>query len=146
MVVNLPKAVNRIFISKHSNVNKSTSYINYNKILKLQTLIIHQSNKNFHRDIFRDKYFFPAMQIGFFPTINRIEGVPVLNWHDVEVDKPGEGVLVHGVNVGEVSDREEEDWGVFGDGTVAHTTCVNLLLCLLCNLSKGKIKSIHHFL
>lgn len=69
---------------------------------------------------------------------NRTRNLPVVNRHDVEVDKPGQWVLVHGVNVGEVSDGEEENGGVFGDGTVSHTTRVNLLLGLLCNLGKAK--------
>lgn len=68
-----------------------------------------------------------------------------MNRHDVEVDKPGQRVLVHGVNVGEVSDGEEENGGVFGDGTVAHTTRVNLLLGLLCNLGKAKKRFIHSY-
>lgn len=76
---------------------------------------------------------------------NRTRNLPVVNRHDVEVDKPGQWVLVHGVNVGEVSDGEEENGGVFGDGTVAHTTRVNLLLGLLCNLGKAK-KDFHSFL
>lgn len=32
-----------------------------------------------------------------------------VNGHDEEVDEPGERVLVHGVDVGQVSDGEEED-------------------------------------
>lgn len=76
---------------------------------------------------------------------NRTRNLPVVNRHDVEVDKPGQWVLVHGVNVGEVSDGEEENGGVFGDGTVAHTTRVNLLLGLLSNLGKAKKRFIHSY-
>lgn len=65
---------------------------------------------------------------------NRLRNLPVVNRHDVEVDEPGQGVLVHGVNVGEVSNGEEQNGGVLGDGTVAHTTLFNLLLGLLSNL------------
>ena len=50
---------------------------------------------------------------------------------DVEVDKPGERVLVHGINVGQVSDGEEENAGVLGDGTVARPRFVQLFLGLL---------------
>ena len=35
--------------------------------------------------------------------------IPLADGVEEEVDKPGEGVLVHGVNVGEVCDGEEED-------------------------------------
>lgn len=57
-------------------------------------------------------------------------------------DEPLEGVLVHGVNVGEVSNGEEQNGGVLGDGTVAHTTLFNLLLRLLSNLGEAKKDSV----
>ena len=34
--------------------------------------------------------------------------VPLIDGVEEEVDEPGEGVLVHGVNVGQVCDGEEE--------------------------------------
>lgn len=43
---------------------------------------------------------------------------PVIDGDDVEVDKPRQGVLVHGVNVGELCDGEEQHRAVGGDGTV----------------------------
>ena len=52
-------------------------------------------------------------------------------WYMRSVYLPSQGVLVHGVYVGEVGDREEEDGGVDGDGCVAHTSRVDLLLRLL---------------
>ena len=57
-----------------------------------------------------------------------------MNGHDVEVDEPGERVLVHGVDVGQVGDAEEEDGRVLGDGAVALACLVDLLLRLLSHL------------
>ena len=50
------------------------------------------------------------------------------NGLQVEVDEPGEGVLVHGLNVGQVRDAEEQDGGVGGHGLVAVASVVNLML------------------
>jgi len=58
--------------------------------------------------------------------------VPVLDGHDEEVDKPGEGVLVHGVDVGQVCQGEEEDGGVACNGAVTHAGRLNLLLFPVC--------------
>lgn len=44
---------------------------------------------------------------------------PVLYGVDVEIDEPVEGVLVHGVNVGQIRNAEEEDGRVLGDRPVA---------------------------
>ena len=44
---------------------------------------------------------------------------------------PCEWVLVHGLDVGQIGDREEEDAGVCGDGLVTHTCLVDHLLRLL---------------
>ena len=55
----------------------------------------------------------------------------VVDAHDEEGDEPGERVLVHGVDVGEVGDGEEEDGGVDGDRFVAHSSRVDLLFSLL---------------
>ena len=51
-------------------------------------------------------------------------------------DEPLEGVLVHGVNGGQVSHTEEEDLGVDGHRDVERPRLVYVLLCLLGN---------HHF-
>lgn len=50
-----------------------------------------------------------------------------------EVNEPGEGVLIHGLDVREVGDGEEENGAVDGDGRVTHAGCVDLLLGLLSN-------------
>lgn len=60
--------------------------------------------------------------------------LPVMNGADVEVDKPAEGVLVHGVNVGQVSDAEEQHGRVLCHGPVRLPRLRDLQLCLLCNL------------
>ena len=52
-------------------------------------------------------------------------------WYIGSVYLPCQRILVHGVYVGEVGDREEEDGGVDGDGCVAHPSRVDLLLRLL---------------
>lgn len=59
---------------------------------------------------------------------------PVLNRINVEVNKPVERVLVHRVYVGQISNAEEQDRGVFGNGSVSLSRLCNLDLCLLCNL------------
>ena len=48
-------------------------------------------------------------------------------------DKPLEGVLVHGVYVGEVCDAEEEDLSVDGNRDVEGARFVNILLSLFRN-------------
>ena len=53
---------------------------------------------------------------------------------NVEIDKPREGVLVHGVNVREVCNAKEQDAGMFSDRPVAGTGLVQFLLCLLGDL------------
>ena len=50
-----------------------------------------------------------------------------------EIHEPGERVLVHGLNVGQVSDGEEQNGGVDCDRFVTKTCLVNLDLCCLCN-------------
>lgn len=59
---------------------------------------------------------------------------PVLYRVIVEVDKPAKSVLVHWVYVGEVSNTEEQDGGMFRNGSVTLSGLCNLDLCLLCNL------------
>lgn len=56
---------------------------------------------------------------------------PVLDGIDVEVDEPAQRVLVHGVYVGQVSDTEEQDGGVLGNGPVAFSRLCYFDLCLL---------------
>lgn len=60
---------------------------------------------------------------------------PVLYRVYVEVDKPDEGVLVHGVNVGEISNTKEEDGRMLGDLSVALSGLCYLEFCFLCNLN-----------
>ena len=52
-------------------------------------------------------------------------------------DEPLEGVLVHGVNVGQVSGAEEEDLRAHSHWDVAAAGGVNVLLCLLCRRHFG---------
>lgn len=59
---------------------------------------------------------------------------PVLDRVDVEVDKPVEGVLVHWVYVGQISDAEEQDGRVLGNVPVTLSRLCNLFLCLFCDL------------
>lgn len=59
---------------------------------------------------------------------------PVKYGVDIEVDKPVERVLIHGVNVGQVCNTEEEDGGVLSDGSVALSRLGYFNLSLLCNL------------
>lgn len=59
---------------------------------------------------------------------------PVMYGADIEVDKPVERVLIHGVDVGQVCDTEEEDGGVLSNGSVALPRLSYFNLSLLCNL------------
>ena len=45
----------------------------------------------------------------------------VLDREDEQVDEPGERVLVHGLNVGQIGNAEEQDGAVDGDRLVTHT-------------------------
>ena len=56
----------------------------------------------------------------------------------VQVDEPGEGVLVHGLNVGQVRDAEEEDGGVDSHRLVAVSCLVNQFLCGSCDILLGR--------
>ena len=53
---------------------------------------------------------------------------------DVEVDEPGQRVLVHGLNVGQVRDAEEQDGRMGGHGTIPVPSLINLLFGDGCNL------------
>ena len=55
----------------------------------------------------------------------------VVDAHDEQRDEPGERVLVHRVDVGQVGDAEEEDGAVDGDRLVAEASLVDFLLSLL---------------
>ena len=55
----------------------------------------------------------------------------ILDGEVEEVDEPGQGVLVHGLDVGQVSDGEEENGAVHCNLGVAHAGLVNLFLGLL---------------
>ena len=67
--------------------------------------------------------------------------VPFLDGDVEEVDKPGERVLVHGVNVGQVRDGEEEDRAVGSHWLIPCTRLLYLALCLLSNLRGGRRQS-----
>ena len=43
------------------------------------------------------------------PLSDIVRFLGVVNGHDVEVDKPSQRVLVHGLNIRQISDREEQD-------------------------------------
>ena len=60
--------------------------------------------------------------------------VPFLDGDVEEVHEPGERVLVHGVDVGQVRDGEEEDRAVGSHGLVPGTRLLYLALRLLSNL------------
>ena len=62
---------------------------------------------------------------------------PVVDGDEVEVDEPGQGVLVHGVNVGEVCDGEEQHRTMGSHGTIPCTGLLYLSLCLISNLEGG---------
>lgn len=57
----------------------------------------------------------------------------VVNGQNKEVDEPGQGVLVHGLNVRQVCDGEEQNGGVDSNWSVTHSSCVNLLLSFFSN-------------
>ena len=65
------------------------------------------------------------------PLLQHLRAIGVLDGHPEEVDEPGQGVLVHRVDVGQVGDREKQDSTVNGDWLVAQPRPVNLLLRLL---------------
>jgi len=62
---------------------------------------------------------------------------PVVDGDEVEVDKPGQRVLVHGVNVGEVCDGEEQHRAMGSHGPVPRTGLLYLSFCLISNLEGG---------
>lgn len=57
-----------------------------------------------------------------------------MNGADEEADKPAEGVLVHGINVGQVCDAEEEHGRMPCHGPIGLPRLCDLQLRLLCNL------------
>ena len=59
---------------------------------------------------------------------------PLTDGDKEEVDEPGEGVLVHWVDVGQVSDGEEENRAMGRHWSVASSRLFQLLLCLFSNL------------
>ena len=66
------------------------------------------------------------------PGLKVVRLLSIVNGVDKQVDKPGEGVLVHGLDVGKVSDGEEQNGRVDGDGLVAQSSLIDLDLCCLC--------------
>ena len=57
----------------------------------------------------------------------------VLDGEVEEVDEPGQGVLVHGLDVRQVSNGEEQNGAVGRDWCVAHSGYVDLLLRFFSN-------------
>lgn len=57
----------------------------------------------------------------------------IVNGQNKEVDEPGQGVLVHGLNVRQVCDGKEQNGGVDSNWSVTHSSCVNLLLSFFSN-------------
>lgn len=74
----------------------------------------------------------------------------VVDGHDEQIDEPNERVLVHGLDVGQVGNREEENGRVHGYGTIAESCLVDLLLGLFGDrllLQRSKTKShLFHFI
>ena len=66
------------------------------------------------------------------PGLKVVRLLGIVNGVDKQVDEPGEGVLVHGFDVGKISDGEEQNGRVDGDGLVAQSSLVDLDLCCLC--------------
>ena len=62
------------------------------------------------------------------------EHIPFLDGEYIEVDEPGQGVLVHGVDVRQIRDREEQDGRMVRNRPVTLARFVDLSFCLLCNL------------
>ena len=73
------------------------------------------------------------------PLLQLVRLLRVVYRVDKEVDEPGQRVLVHGLYVGQVSDGEEEDWGVDSYWFVAHASLVNLSLSFLCHCLWGVV-------
>ena len=59
---------------------------------------------------------------------------PLVDGDEEEVDEPGQRVLVHGVDVGEVRDGEEQHRAVGGHGTVPGPGLLDLPLRLISHL------------
>ena len=64
------------------------------------------------------------------PNLTRCLGI--CDTPEKYTNEPLQGVLVHGVDVGQAGHTEEEDLGVDGDRDVLAPSGVNLLFCLLC--------------
>ena len=65
---------------------------------------------------------------------NELSLLPVMNRSNEEVDEPGEGVLVHGVDIGQFCDGEEKYGRVDSDWFVPCSRLFNLDLGFLGNL------------
>lgn len=63
-----------------------------------------------------------------------LTGLRVLNGSDEEIDKEGEGVLIHGIDVCEIGDTKEQTGSSLCDWSVAHTHLIDFLLSLFSNL------------
>ena len=55
--------------------------------------------------------------------------VAVSNGLDVQVYEPGQGVLVHGLNIGKIRYTEKQNGGMGGDWVVTITSFINFFFC-----------------
>lgn len=62
---------------------------------------------------------------------------PLMDWHDVEVDEPIEWILIHGIDVWQISNRKEQDRRVLCNWLIALARFIDLLLSLFSNLRKA---------
>lgn len=69
----------------------------------------------------------------FQASVQVLGFLSIVDRQDEEVDEPGQGILVHGLNVGQISNREEKDGRMDSNRCVAHSSCVNLLLSFFSN-------------
>lgn len=58
--------------------------------------------------------------------------VTVLNRHDEQRHKPGQTVLIHGINVSQVGYTKKQNSSVHSGGSITFPSLVNLLLGDLC--------------
>ena len=80
----------------------------------------------------------PTAELNPFPATRHS---PLVDGDEEEVNEPGQGVLVHGVDVGEVRDGEEQDGAVGGHGAIPRPRLLDLSLCLISHLGGKKERS-----
>lgn len=69
----------------------------------------------------------------FETSLQVIRFFSIVYGQNKEVDEPGQGVLVHRFNIGQVSNGEEQDRGMNSYWGVSHSGCVDLLFCVFSN-------------